>query len=806
MNSVWSDIRHAVRGIVHKPGFAVVVIATLALGIGANAAIFSVVDALVLRPFPIPDIDRMVMLFETAPNSDWDRHGASPANFLDWQEQSREVETFDAYEWWDVNVTGAEQPERLQGTLATPGFLDRLGVTPHLGRTLALDRDDFGARTAVISYALWSRRYASDPGVVETNIILNGESYDIVGVAEEDFNYPMGTDVWSPLWFDAETRAIRSSRYLTVIGRLREGATTEDARAELDLIAERLGEEYPNTNQGRGINTMAMGRAVVDIGAPAFLYLWQATSVFVLLIACVNVANLLLARGADRKKEISLQLALGARRGRVVRQLLTETIVLSLLAAAVALPLAGAGVELLRSSLPAHIQRFVVGWDQIDLDWHVLGFTAAVALITALIFGLAPALHASRLNLSSALREGGRSDAHGHGRGRSLLVVLEVALALALLVASGLSIQGTLRMANEDQGYDADQLMTMELVLPESRYEADEKRSQFYREVVTEIRRIPSVVAADAVNILPSSGSNTTRSVEIEGQPAEVLTDRPTAHFRVVSDSYFQTMRIPLVSGRAIEPRDRKDAPRVAVVSERFAARSWSGEEPVGKRFRYGSEPDAPWLTVVGVSGDVLHDWFLGEPQPTFYVPLDQAPRLGMFLAVRTAGAPEQVMTAVRAQVAHADPNQPLFNVQTMRTKVSERIIGLKFAASIMGIFGIIALVLSTVGVYGVMAYSVSRRTHEIGLRVALGAEKRDVLGLTVGHALRVTALGIALGSVFAFMIGQAMVSMLFGVIRLDAFTFIGIAAILAAIALLASYIPARRALGIDPAIALRVD
>ena len=628
---------------------------------------------------------------------------------------------------------------------------------------------------------------------------MNGERYDVVVVAEEGFNFPFGTEIWAPLWFDVETTAVRDSHYLQVIEHLAPEATVEDARAELDLLARRLEQEYPNTNSGRRINTIALGRAVVDIGAPAFLLMWQATSVFVLLIACVNVANLILARGSDREKELALHLALGAGRGHVIRRLLTENMLLALLGALLALPLAGMGVELMRWNMPAHIEKFVVGWDQIDLDWHVLGFTGLVAVATALVFGLIPALQASRPDLTAALREGGRGSSHGRvrQRGRNLLIVFEVAMALTLLVASGLSIQGTMRMADADQGYDPDGLMTMEIALPEGRYDEDEARLQFYRSVLSGVRALPGVVAADAVNILPSTGSNTSRSVEIKGQPVENLSERLTAHYRVATAGHLDTMRIPIVQGRGFGREDRGDAAPVAVVSERFARRSWPGEDPLGRRFRYGTEER--WLRVVGVSGDVLHDWFLQEPQPTFYVPMEQAPRLGMFLAIRTLRAPEEVTAGVRAQVLRADANQPIFNARTMRTVVSERLIGLKYAATIMGIFGAIALVLSAVGIYGVMAYSVSRRTHEIGLRVALGAAHRDVLQLTVGQALRTAAWGIGIGLVLAFFIGRLMESTLFGLVQLDGVTFAALASTLAFVSLLAAYIPARRALASRP-------
>jgi putative ABC transport system permease protein len=807
MSSFTRDLKLAFRSLASAKGTTAIVILTLALGIGANTAVFSMVDALVLRPFPIPDLDRLVMLWENVPKLEEDRGSASPANFLDWRAQTTVFEDLVAAEWWDVNITGEGGPERLQGTLVSSGFLDALGVSMYSGRSLAADGESFGARTAVLSYQLFTRRFGSDPDILGSTIVLNGERYDVVGVARDGFDYPNGTEVWAPLWFDAETAALRDRHYLEVIGKLRPEVSLEDAQAELDVVAGRMARAHPRTNEGRGIRVVSLERAVIDVGAPAFLVVWQTTTVFVLLIACVNVANLVLARGADRKKELSLQQALGAGRARIVRQLLTENLVLAILGAALAIPLAWVGIELLRDSLPAHIQRFVVGWREIDLDLRLLGFTAAVSMVTTLVFGLVPALRASRLDLTGALKEGGRanSESGSQQKGRAILVTAEVAIALMLLVASGLSIRGTLRLAEADQGFDPDGLMTFSVALPEAKYKDPEKRREFYRGVVAGVKDSAGVVSADFVNVLPSDGGNTSRSIDVEGRTIVNVSERPLADFRVITDGFFETMRVPILQGRSFGPRDRDDSERVAIVSERFAARFWPGEEALGRRFRAGSDED-PWLTVVGISGDVLHNWFSGGPQPTFYVPFEQQPRLGMQLAVRTTGEPEAVTALVRTQVQRADPDQPIFDVRTMRELVSERLIGLKYAAVVMGILGFIALVLAGVGIYGLMAYAVSRRTHEIGVRVALGADRSDVLRLTVGQALRITTIGVAIGLFLAYAAGRLMASNLFGVVRLETGTFVAFALILSTVALLAGYLPARRALAVDPAVALRSE
>jgi putative ABC transport system permease protein len=806
MSAFVRDVQLGLRTLFASPAATAIVVLTLGLGIGANTAVFSMVDALVLRPFPIPDIDRLVMLWGTVPKQGDARDRAAPADYLDWKERTTAFDKLVALEWWDVNLSGTGEPERLQGTFVSPDYFEALGVEPHSGRTLAADAAEYGARTVVLSYQLFERRFGGDPKVIGDVVRLDGEPYEVVGVAREGFDYPYGSEIWAPLWLDAETAARRDINYLDVIGRLRPGVSLADAQAELDVINASLQKEHPVTNAGRGIRAVALARAVVDLGAPTFLVLWQATTVFVLLIACVNVANLLLARGADREKELSLQQALGAGRSRIVRQLLTENLILSLCGAILAIPLAWVGIEMLRSGLPAHIQRFVVGWREIDLDLRLLAFTAAITVLTTLLFGLVPALRASRTNLTAALREGGRGGSEGRARqrGRKLLVVGEVAIALMLLVASGLSIRGTLRLATGDHGYDPERLMTFEIALPDRKYDEAEEKRQFFRAVLQGVREAPGVISADLALVLPSSGNNYTNAIDVEESRIANVSDRPIAHFRVITPGYFETMGIPIVAGREFGSEDREGSAAIAIVSRKFAERSWPSADPIGKRFR--ARDDEPWLTVVGVSGDVLHDWFLQGPQPTYYLPFEQSPRSRMSLAVRTAGEPEAITAAVRSLVRRADPDQPIYDLFTMRQRISERIIGLKYAATVMGILGLIGLTLSAVGIYGLMMYSVSRRTHEIGVRVALGAERRDVLRLALGQALSITAAGVAIGLILAYVAGRLMASNLFGVVQLEGALFALLALVLSAVSLVAAYIPARRALAVDPAVALRAE
>ena len=781
---------------------------TIAVAIGANAAIFSAADALILRPFPLPDINRLAQLWGTIPQQSVDRDGVSAANFMDWKTQANSFERLVAYYWWEVNMTGAEQPERVEGTRVSPDFLETLGIQPFMGRTFLADEKVPDSRTVILSHRLWSSRFALDPEILGKTLLLNGEHYEVVGVAPTGFQYPWGSDLWAPLHFDPEEAERRDWNYLTVVGRMKDGVSVQDAQGEMDLIAARLGREHPETNSGHGVRAQALNRAVIDMGTPAFIGVFQSTVLFVLLIAFVNVANLMLARGADRQKGLSLKLALGASRFRLVRQLLTESLMLAFIGATLAMPLAWIGIELLRINLPARIARFVTGWDQIDLDWRVMVFTGVAAVLTTLLFGLLPALQATRPDLAVALKEGGRggSDGTDRQRSRNALVIAEVAVTLMLLVASGLTIRGTIRLLEADQGYEPNGLMTMHLTLTEKEYDEDARRLLFYEEVLDGVRALPKVVSVDAVNSLPSHTHGSSRTVEIEGQAVARNADHPWIAFRVITPGYFETMGIPILAGRAFTQHDREDGLQVAIVSKPMSDRFWPNADPIGKRFRNTSSEDAPWLAVVGVAGDVTHDWFTGPGESTFYRPLAQKPRWRMALVIRTQGEPTTITPAVRTAVSKVDPHQPIYEVRTMERVISERMIGLKYLAVVMSIFGIIALVLSGVGIYGLMAYSVSRRTHEIGIRVALGAGRSDVLGLIVRKAVKITLLGVAIGLPLAFGAGQAMVASLFGVVSMDPMTFIAFALCLTAVSVLAGYVPARQALKVDPAQAFRVE
>jgi putative ABC transport system permease protein len=801
------DLRLAGRGFSRRPGFALLIVLTLALGIAANATVFSFIDALLLRPFPIPDVDRVAALFETLPARGVDRDWVAPADFFDWRENARSFERLAAYRAWDVNLTGVERPERLQGTLTTPALFEVLGVSTDLGRTLASDGVDSREPAVVLSRALWRERFAADPAVVGSAISLGGDAYTVVGVAPEGFEFPDGSQLWAPLRLDAKARLDRDHRDLRVLGRLEAGATVEGATRELRVIATRLAELHPETNAGCSARAVPLAEGVADVGASTFLALWQATAFFVLLIGGINVASLLLARGPDQASQLSLQLALGARRRRIVRQLLTEHALLATLAAFVALPLVYLALRTMKGSMPARIARSLVGWDQIDVDLRVLLLSVLLAVGTTLAFGMLPALRASSPDLARVLAPSRSTEGPRRQSARSVLIAAEVAVALALLVASTLSIRGSLRMIEGPRGYDPDHLATLTIALPEGGYRDETDRIQFFEEVLRKIRPAPGVIEVAAAAPLPSSGSNVSRPVEIEGRPAATEAELPRAAFRVVSPSFFSTLRIPLLAGRAFDQGDRAGTLPVTVASRAMATRLWPGEDPLGHRFRIGRGDQEPWLTVVGVADEVVYDWFLGPDRPAFYVPLAQHPPLVTSVAIRTVGDDlTPTIATARAAVLAVDPDQPIYDVGSQRRRISDRTIGLRYAASVMAVFGTVALILAAVGIYGLMTYAVSQRTREIGVRVALGARRGHVLRATVGRALAFTGIGIGVGLALAVAAARLMASSLFGVVVVEPEAFLLAGLVLLATSLIAAWLPARRALAVDPALALRFD
>jgi putative ABC transport system permease protein len=804
------DVRYAWRSLFKRPLVTLTVTATLALGLGANAAIFNLVDRLVLRPFPAVDPDNVVMIAETGPRLSYKRETTSPANFLDWRAGADTVTHMSAMLWWDANLVHRDDPERLQGSQVSSGFFDALGIRPALGRGFVRDDETFGRHhVVVLSDALWKRRFDSDPAIVGRSVIINGEPHQVIGVAPRRFGFPDGAELWAPLAFDPQQAPRRDSRYLTVIGRVPAGKSFEDVDAQMNVLATRLARDYPEANRDHGVRVYTLTRGMMDEGSGPMLTMWQASAFVVLLIACANIANLMLARAAERRREIAVRLALGASRTRIIRELLTESTLLSLIAVPPALGFAWICLYLMRISMPARILRFVPGFETLGPDWQLLGFTLALALVTACIFGILPALQAARSKVSDALKEGGRT-ATGRQLLRRGIVVAELSIALPLLVAAGLGVLGTNRLLNGPQGYNPDNLLTMKLLLPERTYPDDAARRRFVDRAIEAVAAVPGVQSATVANSMPASGSNSSVAIEIDGRPTDDPRNLSTVDNRMVGSRHFETMEIPVQRGRGFTGADREDAAFVAVVSESMAAKYWPGEDPIGRRLRIRFGParsrTGPWLTVVGVSGDIIQDWFNRRNVPTMYRPIAQVPAEYFGIAARTAGDPMAVAGAIRQALLRLDPAQPVFDMMTMRRLLHERTIGLQYLSVIMTVFGSLALFLAAVGLYAVIAYLVAQRRHEIGLRIALGATRGDVIRLTVGQAMKLTMIGGGIGLVLSVALSRVLESALLGIAQSDARIFAVFAAVLIGSALLAGYLPARRAASIDPMIALRAE
>jgi putative ABC transport system permease protein len=797
------DVRYGWRGLWKRPLVTATVGLTLALGLGANAAIFNLIDRLILRPYPLEDPDSVVLLAESGPRLHDAKEAVSPANFFDWRAETRTLMFVSAFAWWDANLVERGEPERLPGFQVTSGFFEALRIRPALGRTFVRDDETFGRhRVAILSDVLWRRRFGADPSVVGRAVVLDGEPFQIVGVMPPRFSFPDGSQIWAPIAFDPKTPPPRDARYFTGIGRLKAGVGIEDTQAELSVLAARLSRDYPDANRDYGVRVYTLTRGMMDEGIGPMFSLWQASAVIVLLIACANIANLLLARAAERRHETGVRLALGASRGRIARESLTESALLALIAVPPALAFAWVSLYAIRISMPANILRFVPGFESLGPDLRLVGFTVAVAVLTACVFGVLPAIQAARGSVTETLKEGGRTST-GRQRLRRTIVVAEISIALPLLVAAGLGVLGTRRFLSGPQGYDADGLLTMKLVLPDRVYPDEPSRRQFVANAIDALHTVAGVSQAAAVNNMPTSGSNASRAIEIEGHPAPDPVNLPSVDFRVATPEYFSALRIPVVRGRSFTSADREDTAPIVIVSEAMARKFWPNEEPIGRRLKVRN---GPWLTVVGVSGDVIHDWFARRNTPTMYRPYRQAPSDYMCVVVRTEGDPASLAPAARGALLGVDAAQPVYDVMTMRRALHERTIGLQYLAAIMAVFAAIALVLAAVGLYALITYFVAQRRHEIGVRMALGATGRDVMRLTVGQALRLTLTGAAVGLALSIALTRLMEAGMLGIATRDARVFAGFAGVLIVTALVAGYVPARRAAAIDPISALRVE
>ena len=812
METILKDSRYALRQLLNHRAFALIAILALALGIGANTAIFSVVNAVLLRPLPYPAPEQLVWIWGTNPLNDIPKENASYPDYADWRQQAQSFQFMGGFGKTSPILTGGEgEPERLPGGYVMGDFFNVLGIEPVLGRKFIPEENETGKnRVVILSHALWQRRFGGDPKIVGQQISISGNPHTVVGILPATFQDPIPEatktmQLWLPLAVSDSMRNSRRGDFLNVVARLKPGVKLESARAEMKGIAARLEKQYPDTNTQWGVIVQPLHETLTGNVRPALLVLLSAVA-FLLLIACANVANLLLARASSRQREIAIRAALGASRGRVVRQLLTENIVLSLCGGGLGLLFAWWGIQALLALSPGNIPRL----GSISIDREVLFFTLAVSLITGILFGLVPAFTASRPDLNNTLKEGGRSAAESAGgrRLRSALAVAEIALSLVLLVGAGLLIRSFLRLQEVRPGFNPQHLLCLDLSLPSAKYKEDQQTVNFFDQLLGGLAQQPGIQSAAVSEGLPLGGGAGFLAFSVEGRLLARTDRTPDAETRVVSPDYFRTMQIPLRSGRVLNDRDVTGAPDAVVISETLVKKYFPGQDPIGKRMTFGDPQakDAQWSTVVGVVGDVRGISLNEEPYGQIYTSYKQTPRRALTLIVQTAGEPTTMLGTVREKIWALDRQQPLYNVRTAEQVLEKSIARPRFNMLLITILASVALVLAAVGIYGVISYSVTQRTHEIGVRMALGASTADVLKLVVGQGMLLAGSGVVLGLLAAFAVTRIMATLLFGVTATDPVTYGGLALLLTSIAFLACYIPARRATKVNPVTALRAE
>jgi putative ABC transport system permease protein len=801
MQTLLQDLRYGARLLLAQPGFTLIIVFTLALGIGANTTIFSVVNAVLLRPLPYKEPDRLMTIWESFRNVPGVQNPVAPSNFIDWRNQNQSFEEMVPFSSGPVSLTEAGEPEKAIAVYTSDSFLHLLGVEALIGRAFTAGEITHPGeiKVVVISSGLWQRRFGGEPGVIGKVVKIDGNPVTIIGVMPPSFQYPTNAiDLWVPTMMSPQVSGTRQAHYLRVLGRLKPGVTVQQARADLEAIAARLSVQYPDSNRLIGASINPLHDQLVGDMRLALLMLLAATGL-VLLIACVNVANLLLARAGGRHTEIAVRLALGASRWRIVRQILTESALLAVIGGLTGLLLAWWSVPALVALTPASIAQA----KSASLDARVLAFALAASLLTALVFGLVPALQATKPDLHEALKEGSRkTSGTGRGLARSALVIAEISMALVLLVGGGLLIRSFSRLSNVEPGFRPAHLLTLEVLPPYTKYGDTNSRAAFYDQLLERVGALPGVEAAAVVTSLPTKGDlgDMTYITEQKG-PIKVVVAVP----RAISRGYFHTLGAPLVAGREFNAQDTPQVPGVAIINEATARWAWPGEDPIGKRMKMGVET-MPWLTVVGVVKDMRLRLGL-KPMAQVYLPYSQSPAFGpRDLVLRTKSDPESLAPMVRREVWAIDKDQPVSNIRSMEGLLADSIERPRFNMLLLAIFSLIALVLAAIGIYGVMSYTVTQSTREIGIRMALGAQAGDVLKLVVGRGLLLTMIGVALGLAGAVALTRLMGTLLYGVTTTDPLTYIGVSVLLVIVANVACYLPARRAIRVDPMIALRYE
>lgn len=805
IETAWRDVRFGVRALVHSPVFSIVTVLSLALGIGANTAIFSVVNGLLLRPLPYPESERIVDVWHTPPQQSFpglDKFSVSPANYLDWKAQSSAFEQIAVYTYSGFSLSAGADPLPLIGAVVSSDFFSVLRTNPMQGRTFTPDEEGSGKdNVVVISHGLWQRAFGANPNIIGQSVIMNSRSFTVIGIMPQGFELPRQADLWVPLAWDEKERQVRSIHDYLVIARLKQNVSLKQAQAEMSTISARLEQQYPEENKGWGAVVIPLREDLVGDIRVALLVLFCAVG-FVLLIACANVANLMLARAANRQKEIAVRIALGAGRARLVRQLLTESVLLAVSGGVLGLLLAVWGSKMLvqLGSLPNS--------DDIGIDTWTLGFTLLVSFAAGIIIGIVPAFQFTRANLSDSLKQGagrtGGTPMKQHTR--KALVISEVALSLVLLIGAGLMIRSFWKLQKVDPGFDTSNALTMSVALTPIRYSEPHQQLAFLDRAIEQISAVPGVVSVGATTTVPLAGGGSTQPFSIEGRPTGTVAEQPMAQTRYITPDYFRAIGIPLRQGRFFSDGDRDKSVPVVIISEAMARRFWPGENPIGKRLTPSFHVEQGAREIVGIVGDVKASGLDVDSAAMMYLPYKQSPRPFMSFVVRTASNPESLVQPVSKAIYSIDKEQALTDVQTMDQVLTSSLSGRRFNMTLLMTFAGVALVLAAVGVYGVMNYTVTLRKRELGIRMALGAGRMDVLRLVLGQGLKLTLIGVAAGLISAYALTRLMASLLYGVTATDYITFISISAVLIAVGVVASYVPARRATKVHPTIALRTE